>query len=191
MNARVTWIAAAVMLATAAGSPGYAAPGAGRADPARDALDHLDRGVAAYRAGDYVLARTELTLASSLVPDRPNPYRWLAMTEVALGDCRAALVDIESFLSRVPAGDPRVAELIALRAGCLQPREAVAPVTVIAPPAPRPAPAEPTPVTHRWWFWTAVGAVAITAAGVTYGLTRSDGDARLPPVTCDAAGCRP
>jgi Flp pilus assembly protein TadD len=181
MTSRVMWIAVAVQLATTVV----------RADPAGDALAHLDRGVAAYRAGDYALAHTELAAASELAPDRPNPYRWLAMTEVALGDCRTALVHIESFLSRVPAGDPRVAELVALRAGCLAPASDAASPHVAPHTAPA-APAEPdaTPVYRRWWFWTAIGAVAVTAAGVTYGLTRG-GDARLPPVTCDAGGCHP
>jgi hypothetical protein len=158
-----------------------AAPSA--AQPVEDrALAHLDRGVAAYRAGDYERARAELGEASTLVPDRPNPYRWLAMTEVQLGDCRSALFHIESFLSRVPAGDPRVPEVIALRTRCVEPAPA-------PPPAPPPPPPEPS-IVHRWWLWTAIGAVALTAAGVTYGLTRG-GDPRLPPVTCTPTGCHP
>jgi hypothetical protein len=110
MMAHVAWIVVAVQLAAAAA----------HADPAEDsALAHLDRGVAAYRAGDFALAHTELAAASQLAPDRPNPYRWLALTEVELGDCRSALGDIERFLSRVPAGDPRVAEVVALRGRCV------------------------------------------------------------------------
>jgi len=92
---------------------------AARADAVEDAARvHLDRGVAAFRAGDYPRAHRELTVASELVPDKPNPYRWLALTEVQLGDCRGALVHIEGFLSRVPAGDERVAELVRLRELC-------------------------------------------------------------------------
>src|SRR5882724_3666567 len=87
--------------------------GAAGAADAR-ALDHLDRGVAAYRAGDYRGAEAELRAASELAPDRPNPYRWLALTEAALGDCPGALVHVEAFLSRVALGDPRIAELVAL-----------------------------------------------------------------------------
>jgi hypothetical protein len=45
-------------------------------------------------------------------------------------------------------------------------------------------------VYRRWWLWTAVGALAILAAGTTYALTR-DAPSRLPPVTCAPAGCHP
>jgi len=232
MTARVAWIAVVAQLATTVV----------HADPAEDrALAHLDRGVAAFRAGDFAQARAEIAEAQRLVPDRPNPYRWLAMTEVELGDCRSALVNIESFLSRVPAGDPRVAEVIALRGRCVStgtlrvdsvPSGAALHVDGGSPIATTPTPnlaiaagthrltlAKPgyvaleaplevratgvtyaryeliaeradRPVYRRWWLWAAAGAVAITAAGLTYALTR-DGDARLPPVTCDATGCHP
>jgi hypothetical protein len=114
MTARVAWIAVVAQLATTVVHADPAAAGA-----ENRALAHLDRGVAAFRAGDFATARVELAQAQRLAPDRPNPYRWLAMTEVELGDCRSALVDIESFLSRVPVGDPRVAEVIALRGRCV------------------------------------------------------------------------
>jgi len=232
MTPRVAWIVvAAQLVATVA-----------RAEPAEQrALAHLDRGVAAYRAGDFARAHVELAEAQRLAPDRPNPYRWLALTEVELGDCRSALVSVESFLSRVAAGDPRVAEVIAVRGRCAStgtlhvestPSGAAIRIDGGAPIATTPTPdlalgvgrhrltlekpgyvtqSEPLevramgvtqaryalvaapaerPIYQRWWFWTAVGAVAITAAGVTYGLTR-DGDARLPPVTCGATGCHP
>jgi hypothetical protein len=90
-----------------------------RADAVEDAARvHLDRGIAAFRARDYAVAQRELTTASELVPDKPNPHRWLALTEIQLGDCRGALVHIEGFLSRVPADDERVAELVRLRELC-------------------------------------------------------------------------
>jgi hypothetical protein len=105
----------ALVALVALGAP--AAPA--RADAVEDAARvHLDRGIAAFRARDYAHARRELTTASELVPDKPNPYRWLALTEMQLGDCRAALVHIEGFLSRVPADDERVAELVRLRELC-------------------------------------------------------------------------
>jgi PEGA domain len=230
MRACVAWIVVVAQLAATLA----------RADPAEDlALAHLDRGVAAFRAGDLAHAHAELAEAQRLAPDRPNPYRWLAMTEVELGDCRTALINVESFLSRVPAGDPRVAELVAVRARCTatgrlhvesMPSGAAiridgapavtTPIADLALPVgahrltiEKPgyvAQAEPLeiramgttyaryaliaergpPVYRRWWFWAAVGAVAITGAGLTYGLTHG-GDARLPPVTCDATGCHP
>jgi hypothetical protein len=90
-----------------------------RADPAEAAaLLHLDRGVTAFRAGDLARAHREFEAASELAPDRPNPYRWLALTEVQTGDCRRAVVNAEAFLSRVPADDPRAPEMIRARELC-------------------------------------------------------------------------
>ena len=238
MTAHVARIALAAQLVAALGHASPAPP----ADPAEArALDHLDSGVAAYRAGDYERARTELTAASALAPDRPNPYRWLALAEAALGDCPGARIHVEAFLSRVAPEDPRVPEVVALRERCLGTGQ----VTVTSTPAgaairldggppiattpvrrlamrtgphrivlekPGYAPlshdftvaasgetlqsfalaelAPATPLVRRWWFWAAVGAAAVAAAGATYALTRG-GDARLPLVTCDPAGCRP
>jgi hypothetical protein len=150
-----------------------------------EALGHLDRGVAAYRLADYTTARRELDAAIELVPDRANPYRWRALTELAQHDCATAVVDIESFLSRVPAGDDRIAELATARDHCVATtRVAVAPIAPATPPPPH----EPAFYTH-WWFWTAVGAVALTGAGIAYGVTRHD-ETALPIVHCTDAGCR-
>jgi hypothetical protein len=163
----------------------HADPAPAGSSPAEtEALGHLDRGVAAYRAGDYTIAEHELRTAQQLVPDRANPYRWLALTEAALGECPAALVDVESFLSRIAADDPRVAEMVQLRQRCVLELHAQ------RAPAPAPAPArEETPISHRWWLWAAVGAVAVTAAGVTYAATRDGGPAQLHVVTCSPTGC--
>lgn len=183
MTSPAARIVLAALLATLAGiARGEPAPGAPGDTVENRALVHLDRGVAAYRAGDLGRAHAELTLANQLAPDRPNPYRWLALTEAALGDCDGALVDIEGFLSRVAADDPRVGELRALRERCLRSARANPVVAAAAPP-----PADP-PLYQRWWLWTAIGAVAILAAGTTYALAR-DAPPRLPPVTCDPAGC--
>ncbi|HEY0476313.1 MAG TPA: PEGA domain-containing protein, partial [Kofleriaceae bacterium] len=238
MTAHVAWIVLAAQLAAAVGHAAPAAPAPPALAPAPPdpaearALDHLDRGVAAYRAGDYERARAELVAASALAPDKPNPYRWLALSEVALGDCASALIHVESFLSRVAPADPRVAEVVALRERCVDtavvrvsstPSGASLRLDGGPPAATTPArlamrtghhrivvekpgfqseshdldvpatgelfqsytlrePRPPPPLVRRWWFWTAVGAVAITAAGVGYGLSRGP-DARLPPVT--------
>jgi hypothetical protein len=89
------------------------------ADATEDAAQvHLERGIAAFRAGDFTRAHHELAAASELVPHKPNPYRWLALTEVQLGDCARAIVNIESFLSRAAADDDRIAELVRLRELC-------------------------------------------------------------------------
>jgi hypothetical protein len=93
--------------------------GAAHGDAAEDAAQvHLERGITAFRAGNFTNAHHELAAASELAPHKPNPYRWLALTDVQLGDCARALVDIESFLARVPAEDARIAELVRLRELC-------------------------------------------------------------------------
>lgn len=91
------------------------------ADDRADAQAALERGVAAYRAGELTAARDELTAANKLAPDSPNPYRWLAIVEVGLGNCMPALVHVEGFLARVPSTDARIPEVIALRDRCLTP----------------------------------------------------------------------
>lgn len=211
-----------------------------RADAVEDAARvHLDRGVAAFRARDYPRALRELTAASELVPDKPNPYRWLALTEVQLGDCRGALAHIEAFLSKVPDDDERVPELVRLRELCQRtgalrvtsspPRAALridgalvgdTPYTarslsagshalvaekpgfaaqsrdvVLAPNGELDVrfTLSPTrrPLTHRWWFWAAVGGAALTAtAAIAYAASDRD-PTPLPPIDCDLSGCRP
>jgi hypothetical protein len=227
----VAWIVVAVQLAATAAF----------ADPTEDAaLAHLDRGVAAYRAGDFARAHDELLEANRMAPDRPNPYRWLALAEAELDDCQSALINIEAFLSRVPAGDPRVAELVALRDRCLHTGKididstpVGAAIRVDGGPSIGTTPArrlamrvgphtvtlekpglaaqssrievrpfgtnyatfhlqaeQPTPVTRRWWFWVAIGAVAITVGGLTYDAAQTSSPT-LPSVTCTSSGCHP
>ena len=68
-------------------------------------------------------------------------------------------------------------------------------VEPVAPPRDEPrapvaerGPHEPSLAT-RWWFWAALGAVAVTV-GVTYEATRGSAPP-LAGVTCDASGCHP
>lgn len=184
MRALVTAIVGSLAFATC--TPVAAQPAPGAVSPGdAEALEHLDRGVAAYRAGQLAIARDELDTARKLVPDRPNPYRWLALTDAALGNCSTALFDIESFLSRVPAGDERVKEMVQLRERCILEVKATQPapgVTTINH--------DDTPITHRWWLWTAIGAVALAAVGVTtYALVHDNGPAMLPGISCGPSGC--
>jgi hypothetical protein len=89
------------------------------ADSVEDAAQiHLDRGVAAFERGDYLGAHAEIEAANKLVPAKANPYRWLALTEVQLGDCARARGNIEGFLSRAADTDPRRAEMLRLRDLC-------------------------------------------------------------------------
>jgi hypothetical protein len=174
-NARSIVAVAVTMLALAATA---------RADEAEDAaLLHLDRGIEAFRAHAYARAHDEFAAAHALQPDRANPYRWLALTEVQLGDCAGAIVHIAEFERRVAAGDPRLAELVRLRVLCKRAE---------ASPAPAPAPAR-RPIHRRRWFWPAVaGATAVVAGAVVLGVVLSGDDpSRLPPVRCGDAGCTP
>ena len=97
-----------------------AARTASAADPDEEAAAqvHLDRGLAAFEKGDYLAAHKELLAANELVPEKANPYRWLALTEVQLGDCAKARVNIEAFLERARPDDNRRAEMLRLRELC-------------------------------------------------------------------------
>jgi hypothetical protein len=60
----------------------------------------------------------ELLLANRAALAAPEPYRWIALTEVQIDDCRSALINIATFISLVPTGDPRVPELVEARDRC-------------------------------------------------------------------------
>jgi hypothetical protein len=160
-----------------------------RAQPAAsaeaDALAHLEAGIAAYRAADYATAYREFSLAHDGAPDKPNPYRWLALTEAKLGDCTAARAHAAEFLARVPPDDPRAPELIQLRVVC----DRAAPPTGTSTTPPSPAPSRP--ITRRWWFWTAIAGGAAVVAGAIILTTRADDPTELPPIVCNASGCGP
>lgn len=152
-----------------------------RGDAEEDAAQvHLDRGIAAFDAKDFTTARHELQAATELAPHKPNPYRWLALAEVQLGDCEHAVVDIDAFIARVPTGDPRIAELARLRELCQHRSD----------PTPAPPPPPPDePVTHRAWFWAVIaGAALAITGGVLY--ATHDGTTTFPAVACGATGCR-
>ena len=165
--------------------------GAARSDDVEAAAQvHLDRGIAAFGAGDLALAKQELLTAVELVPHKPNPYRWLALVEIQDGDCAHARLDVDSFLARVPADDPRIPELVRARDGCKQKGvPQIAPRPVVEQPVP-PAPPPERSVATRWWFWTAIGAGALAITGAVFLATRGDGPSELPAIRCDASGCR-
>lgn len=176
------------MLAVAVALLALAPVRAARADDVEArALEHLDRGVAAFQAGEYTRAHREFQAARALVPDRANPYRWLALTEMQLGDCARAVPNIAEFERRVAAEDPRLAELVRLRVLCER-EHATRPQ-----PAPTPAPAPRRPITQRAWFWpTVAGVTVVVAGGVLLGLALAgDEVSRLPPIQCGDTGCVP
>jgi hypothetical protein len=149
------------------------------------ALAHMDRGTAAFNAKEYVRAHREFESAHELVPDRANPYRWLALTEMQLGDCAKAVGNIAQFEARVAKDDARLAELQRLRVLCEQ--EHMSPVL-----APTPSPS--TPIHERTWFWPTVAGVGVVVVGgivAAFVLSGGDDITTLPPVQCTDAGCTP
>ena len=236
MRALVVPIAIAVHLTT--GLRAYAGDGPNQVDE-KTALAHLDKGVAAFRAGKFTDALRELTIAHDLAPDKPNPFRWLALTEIQLGDCASALGHITEFLARVPPADERVAEMarwkeLCSRTGVLRvdsvPSAATLHIdgavvgttpyrslamrsgshTLVADRAGFRSASrtidlaagsdldvkltlqrEQPGITERWWFWPAVGVVAVgIAGGVVYAAARG-GTPVVPPLHCTSAGCMP
>lgn len=165
--------------------------GTARADDTEAAAQvHLDRGVAAFGAGDFTLALHELQIVVELVPYKPNPYRWLALTEIQQGDCAHARLDVDSFLARVPADDARIPELVRARDAC---KQRGVPVVTVAPPReqqPVAPHATSRPLVTRWWLWTAIGVAAAATAGILIYASRDDGPGRLPPIVCDPTDCR-
>ena len=119
-------VAACALLGTAgplgqearADGPASTSASASPADAAKQAQALLDDGVALFKAGDLERARVALSRASLLVPDKPNPYRWIGLVETRLGHCQAALVAFDAFLLRVQPGDQRTIEVVTLRDRC-------------------------------------------------------------------------
>jgi hypothetical protein len=195
MRRFVVGIVVALAASTAVITPTRSA----RADATQDAaLLHLDRGVAAFNAKDFARARTEFEAAHDLAPDKANPYRWLALTEIQLGDCTAALPNIEGFLARVPPTDARVAEMARWREFCSKPatqpqgsgaQNAGTQVTGTQVTPTQHAPAPHKALHQRWWFWPLVGGAALAVTGgIVYAATTSDATT-LPPIRCTETGC--
>jgi hypothetical protein len=135
------------------------------------ALVHLDRGIAAFDAKDFATAHRELSIAHELAPSKANPYRWLALTEIQVGDCVSALPHIDGFLSRVPTGDARIPEMTRWREFC----------TRSSDPLPPPKPVD-KPLHARWWFWPVVGTAALAITGATVIVLTQSNESTLPPV---------
>src|SRR5207244_3394263 len=66
----------------------------------------------------YGEARGEFEKATKLLPDKPNAYRWLGLTDEKLGHCRQSVESFDTFLSLVDRDDPRVAEVNDARTRC-------------------------------------------------------------------------
>jgi formylglycine-generating enzyme required for sulfatase activity len=94
------------------------------------ALEKLEQGIAQFKDNDLSSARDSFVRARDLLPNRPNPHRWLALTDVRLGRCNEAIRELDAFLHLVPADDYRVAEAITLRERCQSEVSGKAPAAV-------------------------------------------------------------
>lgn len=83
------------------------------------AQEFLDKGQAAYEAGDFETARLAFQRTVEMVPNKPNPHRWLGLTDAKLGRCAEAIASLERFLSLVTSQDPRTVEATVIRDRCL------------------------------------------------------------------------
>jgi tetratricopeptide (TPR) repeat protein len=169
------------------------APSAAHADPARlrEARAHYEQAVANYNLDEYAAALAEFREAYRIKPD-PSFLFNIAQCHRKLGQNEAALDYYRKYLRNLPDAPNRadvermVAELHAKEAApqpdatpTPTPAPVVTPTPAPAPPphldAPTPAPeaaliatpaAPPppsTPVYERWWFWTGVGVVVVSA----------------------------
>lgn len=78
----------------------------------------LDAGVDKFNAGNFAEARTMFEHARELAPDKPNPHRWLGLTDARLGHCDDAVSELDVFMRMVPVTDERMREASLARDLC-------------------------------------------------------------------------
>jgi hypothetical protein len=89
------------------------------ADPLESAAQALvDSGLREWERGDLPAARALFAHARDVLPDKPNPYRLLALIDSKLGHCAAAVLEAERFLALTPPDDRRRGEIVAVRESC-------------------------------------------------------------------------
>jgi hypothetical protein len=165
----------------------------------RAAQEHLTRGNGLFTHDRYAEALEEFQAAFAAFPSPKLQFN-LGQCERALGHDAAAIDHFQRFLDEAQDVPPALraeaerylAETRAHAADAAAPSAApaiVAPAPVPPPPraptssdaapaidAARPAPLAPAPqrrsIVSRWWFWTAVGVVAVGAAASIFLLTR-------------------
>lgn len=89
-----------------------------RADGGADALKALEQGIALFKADRLAEARAAFERARAQAPSKPNPYRWLGLTDARLGECEKALGELDDFIARVPQNDARTVEATVIRDRC-------------------------------------------------------------------------
>jgi tetratricopeptide (TPR) repeat protein len=159
------------------------------ADPARlrEARAHYEQAVAYYNLDEYAPALAEFREAYRIKPD-PSFLFNIAQCHRRLGQNDAALDYYRKYLRNLPDAPNRadvermVAELHAKEtapppdptpAPVATPTPApVPPPQLEAPPpapeaalvaTPTPPPPQPSPIYKRWWFWTGVGVIVVSA----------------------------
>lgn len=137
------------------------------ADKLEDAAQLLvDRGLEAWAKGDLPGARASFASARDLLPEKPNPYRLLALADQKLGRCEDALREAERFLTLAAANDSRRSEVQLVRESCVRPSPTPSrPQIAVAPPPPAPK----KPATNVWRN-SAIASLVIGAAGVIAGV---------------------
>src|SRR5262249_7971537 len=94
------------------------APAAAHADKESDAVKALDDGWQLFLKGKLAEARAKFAFAQQAFPEKPNPYRLLALVDAREGRCADAVAELDEFLKRVNADDERYAEAVTLRDTC-------------------------------------------------------------------------
>src|SRR5690348_8206157 len=87
-------------------------------DVVAEASNRVNHGLELYAAGDLAGARKEFAAAQLLVPDKPNPYRLLALVDAHMGQCTDALREVEVFLKLAAPDDRRRPEALSVREQC-------------------------------------------------------------------------
>jgi tetratricopeptide (TPR) repeat protein len=182
---RVALLTAAVMLTPFV-------PAAAHADPARlrEARAHYEQAVADYNLDEYAPALAEFREAYRIKPD-PSFLFNIAQCHRKLGQNEAALDYYRKYLRNLPDAPNRadveriVAELRSKETAPPADATPTPPPAPIATPTPAPVPpprleaptpapeasliatpAPPptsSPIYKRWWFWTGVGVIVVSA----------------------------
>jgi len=141
------------------------------ADKLEDAAQLLiDRGLEAWEKGDLPGARSSFAKARDLLPEKPNPYRLLALVDQKLGHCEEAASEADRFLGLAIASDPRRAEVQSIRDSCVRP----SPVRSSQAPISRPSLAQATPTPRKpptnIWRNSAIASLVIGSVGIIAGV---------------------
>lgn len=193
-TARIAAVVTAGLIASLVSVRAAAAP----SEKEREARARFQAGEARFKAGAFDEALAEYQAGYDAKP-LPGFLVNIAQCQRRLGDLKAARVTYQKFILVAPDSPlvPQVRSMIAEIDGLLANSEASKPADEptrdddkaepVAPPAPKvgptatapilietaPAPApKPERSSHRWWLWTAIGAVVVGGAATAYVVTR-------------------